>query len=197
MSKKSKMIRKPRTHSEILWHFTGGPKWDSRKDCPQKSLKPLKLAYENLQSILEGKTLKVGGYHEKININLGKVKELKKVGKKVVVEKSAKDVIEIVPTTPVCCVADIPFEELFYHGGRYGKVGVGFKRSSLIKGGFNPVLYTLEKEWLVKSYYNAERLLRLVNKLDVVSEVEGLVDDALSEAQEALESFVTDGAVDN
>ena len=49
----------PGTVSKILWHFTGGPKWDSIKNRHQKRPKPSSDAYNNLISIVNSKTLKI------------------------------------------------------------------------------------------------------------------------------------------
>ena len=58
-------------------------------------------------------------------------------------------------SAPACCLSDIPIAHLAYHAYRYGKFAVGFHRDSAIKGGFNPVFYTLESTRIIKSVYRA------------------------------------------
>jgi hypothetical protein len=41
----------------------------------------------------------------------------------------------------VVCVADIPIEGLSVHCAKYGRFGLGFDRSFLVKYGFRPVMY--------------------------------------------------------
>ena len=50
--------RKIGTHSEILWHFTGGPLWDNDKNCQTNKLKSPDIGYKNLIAILKSKILK-------------------------------------------------------------------------------------------------------------------------------------------
>ena len=51
---------KPKTHSNILWHFTGGPKWDMKKNCQMKNLKNYAEALEIALKILGSKELRIG-----------------------------------------------------------------------------------------------------------------------------------------
>ncbi len=61
---KVNMKAKPKTHSEILWHFTGGPLWSEQKQQQLTKKKSLADAYSAFCSILKSKELRVGGYHE-------------------------------------------------------------------------------------------------------------------------------------
>ena len=106
------------TVSKILWHFTGGKKWDARRNRYSDQMKSHIESVEVVKKILESQTLKVGSFKEKIFIDG-----------------------EMLETNKVCCVADIPSVHLDTHSKRYGKCAIGFHRDSLIRNGFNPVFY--------------------------------------------------------
>jgi hypothetical protein len=63
----------------------------------------------------------------------------------------------------VCCLADIPIAHLAYHAERYGKIAIGFHRAAAVRGGFNPVFYSLQRSDALFSLY--ESFARL-QKLD-------------------------------
>jgi len=133
---------RPGTVSKILWHFTGGPIWDDKKMKQSKALKPNDKAYEALKSILLSFELRVGNYAEIIrNTSRGKSSKSNS-------HNSGKGPLITIESSPVCCVADIPIQHLSYHAKRYGKMAIGFYRSSIIRAGLNPVLYTLENSQL-------------------------------------------------
>ena len=156
------MINKPNnpgTVSKILWHFTGGPQWDTKNQCQLEELKPPKEAYKNLCSILKSHTLKVGNYHENINTYIDILPNLPTVTEEMKKYLIVNQTPTTIKTNPVCCVADIPLKYLNHHSERYGKFGVGFSRDSL-KQKFNPVFYTLNSEiisgYLIKAFKNID-----------------------------------------
>lgn len=73
MLNKSK-VKRPKTHSEILWHFTGGAQWNKKYRKQSKKLKPISKSFEALIGILKNQTLHVGNYHEIINCTVPKDK---------------------------------------------------------------------------------------------------------------------------
>ena len=62
------MSSSPGTVSKILWHFTGGPKWDEANLCQLKSRKSSRAAYSALVAILTSKELRIGQYKEVIKV---------------------------------------------------------------------------------------------------------------------------------
>lgn len=169
--------RQPKTHSEILWHFTGGPLWNSKKSLQSTKLKPQKNASEILVSILKSKVLRIGNYHEVINCSvLPSYKFYNKQTNRMVTKKGLTVTVK---TSPVCCVADIPETELFHHAKRYGKFAVGFKRESLLKAGFNPVFYTLDDTKIISNFYNAQNALEQsdVGIHDFIDDIEHAVSE--------------------
>lgn len=172
MAKKTTILfSKPITHSDILWHFTGGAPWNSKLQRQSQKLKNMSKAFEAFCSILSEKNLRVGGYHEIIERIIPK-KEV--YNRKTSKSNVTKNYCEKVNTVPVCCVADIPREGLSYHSKRYGKFGIGFRRNSLIKAGFNPVFYTLSNQKIISHFYDAQHALE--SSGDVVGAVDDLQD---------------------
>ena len=89
-----------------------------------------------------------------------------------------------VKSKPVCCVADIPLQHLAYHSNRYGKIAIGFHRDSIVKAGFNPVLYTLEDTSLLNAiyqgYYSVDDVLTGEAESEVDSlqgQIDGLIEE--------------------
>jgi hypothetical protein len=180
--------RPPKTHSEILWHFTGGPKWNRKRNTQNKRNKRHEEALEILIKILESRTLQVGNYREVVKVKLPDLR--------VVNKKSGE--IEICPrpdktiaTKAVCCVAEIHETELFHHALRYGKCGIGFKREALIRSGFNPVLYTLRDEDLVQKYFRAIAELETFCEAQE-NEVFGNLDTMVEEANDIISDMSRD-----
>lgn len=138
----------PGTVSKILWHFTGGPKWNSKTNRQAKALKPSADAYTAFKAILRSKTLRTGGYAELARVIVPERHRYDKAAGKVVFEKNVE---VLVKSSQVCCLADIPIAHLRYHQTRYGRFAIGFHRDSAVHHGFNPVLYTLENEHLVRT----------------------------------------------
>jgi hypothetical protein len=52
----------PGTVSKILWHFTGGPRWDTTKNIQDKRKKTSKQAWLALRGIIDSKSLRLGSY---------------------------------------------------------------------------------------------------------------------------------------
>jgi hypothetical protein len=123
---------RPGTVSKILWHFTGGPEWDRVLNQYSGTPKNPLIAYNNLVSIVESKELRVGNFREEIRVHG-----------------------EIVRTQKVCCVADIPIAHLHFHGLKYGKMAIGFKRKTLIRKRFNPVFYVKEDKPAMLRFHDA------------------------------------------
>lgn len=174
MAIKRKSDRKPKTHSEILWHFTGGPQWNSKKQCQKKTLKPASTAYKTLLAILESKKLKVGNYSELIKLIVPKKRTYDPKKRNTFIRNNVP--VEIF-TSKVCCVADIPLSELFHHAKRYGKIAIGFKREKLIAAGFNPVFYTLDNRKIVQHYYSAQDALESVDGSSVETELDNFASE--------------------
>lgn len=130
----------PGTVSKILWHFTGGPRWDAKKKCQSRYRKKPATAYDALHSILKMRTLRLGQYHEHVKaryfvrVTDTKTKELKRESREVDFE-----------STSVCCLADIPIAHLAYHARRYGKFAIGFHRKAVVRHKFSPVFYALSE----------------------------------------------------
>lgn len=150
------MYNHPGTVSKILWHFTGGPLWDNEQKKQKNELKPESIAYKNLKLILESSTLKLGSYKEIVKVIIDKT--IVKNEQTGIWEEKTNWPIEMT-SSPICCVADIPIQHLEYHAQRYGKFAIGFYRDSLIKAGFNPVLYTFENASLIKSIARINRAI--------------------------------------
>jgi hypothetical protein len=111
----------PGTVSKILWHFTGGPKWNDQTNRQAERKKPAAAAFKALCSIMKNQELKLGTYTE-------------------IVRTEHEEIL----SAPVCCLADIPVVHLGYHQIKYGKFAIGFHRSAAIRSGFNPVFYSPE-----------------------------------------------------
>lgn len=157
MHMKRTKSKSPKTHSDILWHFTGGATWNKKTQCQSKRLKPTNQAFEAFIEILKSRTLRVGNYHEIIKCTVPIDKIYNKKSNKIDIVKNRSRTLS---TSPVCCVADIQLSELFHHAKRYGKIAIGFKRSSLVKAGFNPVFYTLHDTKIILNLYNAQNTLQ-------------------------------------
>jgi len=164
------MRQAPGTVSRILWHFTGGPKWNTSKDCQEKRPKLAEDAYHALLSIIRSKQLSLGGYREVVKVHLPKLRRYnKKAGKM----EHLRNITITMKSSPVCCLSDIPIAHLSYHAERYGKFAIGFHREAAIRHGFNPVFYTLYNTDLVRSVRNVLVQLRKIQP----DRVEAVADD--------------------
>ena len=161
----------PGTVSKILWHFTGGPTWNTETNKQNTSPKSAKEAYKCLISIIESKELRVGGYSEVVKVRLKR--RVKSARKKRTAKKYVEKTIRI-KSKKLCCLADIPLIHLGYHAYRYGKFAIGFHRHSAIKNDFNPVLYSLENSKALKSIYRGFSKLKNINIDDMTSALEDL-----------------------
>lgn len=163
------MSFRPGTVSKILWHFTGGPLWDTATNKQLKDLKPAASGYKALNSILDSKQLRVGNYHEVVKIIVPQkrkyISELKKF--EILINQPVQ-----VKSRPVCCVADIPLQHIAYHANRYGKIAIGFHREAIVRAGFNPVMYTLENTSLLNSIYRGYSAIDDTDPWDAKNELE-------------------------
>lgn len=208
----------PGTVSKILWHFTGGPTWNSKTKKQTNSQKPAADAYENLKSILRSKEVRLGTYKEVVKVILP---QRRKYNVKTRSFDIGKDVPVDIESSSICCVSDVPAAHLRYHAYRYGKFALGFHRNAIIRAGFNPVFYTLQNTPIVRSIYEGFSSLK-VTDIDMIrsyismietdfSDVEDIVggihielsdyisdiecevesiEDAISDARKSIEDFV-------
>lgn len=182
-------ITPPRTHSKVLWHFTGGPIWDNQKNIQGKQSRHPDVAYKALVSLLKSKELRVGNYHEIIKILVPRERYFDIDSKEI---KERKNQVKELKTSAVCCVADIPISELTYHSHRYGKIGIGFHRDALIGHGFNPVLYTPYDSDIIYQFYQAQRALYLADESNIFDAAESMKDEIESEIQSIAENSETE-----
>lgn len=169
------MAVRPGTVSKILWHFTGGPLWDSSTNKQLKELKPAIAGYEALNSILRSMELRTGNYHEIVKVI---VPEKRKYNLESKVFETLKNYPVEVKSSPTCCVADIPLQHIAYHANRYGKIAIGFHREAIIKSGFNPVMYTLESAEILNSIYQGYSAIDDVDPYEANDELESLEKEA-------------------
>ncbi|MFA5423763.1 MAG: abortive infection system antitoxin AbiGi family protein [Phycisphaerae bacterium] len=140
----------PGTVSKILWHFTGGPKWNKKRKKQNVSPKPANMAYKNLISIMRTKELRLGSYKEVVRAILPKRRKFNLKTKK---HETHLNVPIDIESSSICCLSDIPAPHLRYHAYRYGKFAIGFHRDAIIQAGFNPVFYTLHDTPIIRSIY--------------------------------------------
>lgn len=183
MKKKKKIA--PTTHSEVLWHFSGGPTWNKRKNLQNKMPKPAADAFAILIAILKSKTLRIGGYHELIKVTVPQIQINPKTRKIQVKGNITREL----STSPVCCVADIPEAGLPFHAQRYGKFAIGFRRSSIIKASFNPVFYTFDSQSIANSYLTAYTSLKNFDSNYIEQLIDGIRDDVEQEYQSRLDEL--------
>jgi hypothetical protein len=174
----------PGTVSRILWHFTGGPRWNPQKKKQESSPKEPSFAYENLKSILRQKELHLGEYKEVVRVI---VPERRVHNRETHTTETQHDVPVEITSAPVCCLADIPAPHLHYHAYRYGKFAIGFHRASVIEHGFNPVFYTLEDTPVIRSIHEGFSCLEVGEPSDItdaINSIELAIDDANSEFED-------------
>jgi hypothetical protein len=155
--------------------------WDETTNKQLKELKPAIKGYEALKAILKSQELRVGKYHEIVKVIVPEKRRYN-------IEKKNIETLINHPVTvkskPVCCVADIPLQHIDYHSNRYGKIAIGFHRESIIKSGFNPVMYTLEDTVLLNSIYQGYLAVDDVNPYNAKSEIESVqneIDSVIAE----------------
>src|SRR5258706_10613003 len=176
MRKRKKQLTElgpPGTVSKILWHFTGGPSWDSKKKQRYERLKPSANAYDALKGILADCELKVGETMEEVKIQWPEFQFSQTPPH---VFEGVKDVPKQLNSVRVCCLADIPIAHLAYHAERYGKFAIGFHRDSVIRSGFNPVFYSLESTRIIRSIFGAVTRIGDVNVSGVFQRTEEIRD---------------------
>lgn len=171
----------PGTVSKILWHFTGGPIWNSRANKQGKKLKPAKEALANLKAIIRSRTLKVGQFREVVNVVLSSYKQYSPREKQVVEIKNRQITMY---SSSVCCLADIPAIHLGYHAARYGKFAIGFHRSSVVQHGFNPVLYTLPTTEVIRHIYEGVISIESIEAGSVVTAAESIENSIMDDLDE-------------
>jgi hypothetical protein len=150
----------PGTVSKILWHFTGGPRWNPKKRAQNPNPKPPAQAFEALRGILTTKRLRLGGYRELVRVKVTPLVR-DETGKKWL--KGPEKIVER-ESAPVCCVADIPVAHLSYHASRYGKIAIGFHRDAPVRARFNPVFYTLHNSPVMKNLHHSIEALESVDE---------------------------------
>ena len=160
------MTQAPGTVSKILWHFTGGPRWNTSKNRQEKRRKPEGEAYKALLSILRTKELKLGDYREVVRVRLPKLgPRNEKTGRFRIVKYE----IANLQSSPVCCLSDIPIAHLSYQAKRYGRIAIGFHRDAVVRHGFNPVFYTLSHTRVLRSIYEClEELVDVDSSADSI-----------------------------
>ncbi len=168
------MSNTPGTVSKILWHFTGGPVWNHKEKKQGKKLKPAKESYLALKSIIKTSELRVGSYHEIVKVII-KNKRIYNKEKERFEDKENFPIV--INSSPVCCVAEIPIQHLSYHSTRYGKIAIGFYRDSIVKNGFNPVMYTLEHSHLSNNIYEGYSAIDNVNPDWATWQLESMIDE--------------------
>ena len=161
----------PGTVSEILWHFTGGPRWNKNLNRQDAELKPPDEAYAALSSILASCELRLGQYKEVAHVMRPSTWKVNPTTNKIIGSNFAKTTLESVP---VCCLAEIPVEHLSYHAKRYGKIGIGFHRDAAIRCGFNPVFYQLHTSDVLQNIYAGFAALKKMALCDLESVTAGL-----------------------
>lgn len=157
------MPSSPGTVSKILWHFTGGPKWDGMAYRPSRELKPVEDAYNALVGILKSKELRLGGSAERLDVTLPEVERLGIGPNKIY---NFKESTRPYLFAKVCCVADIPIMHLGYHAARYGKMAIGYHRESVVRAGFSPVFYQLQNSMALQSLFQTINCLDALGGLD-------------------------------
>ena len=69
---------------------------------------------------------------------------------------------------PAVCLADIPLKDLHIHAVRYGEYAIGFHKESVIRYGFNPVLYANQHSGVFHDFiFLRDRLEDRLRKLSV------------------------------
>lgn len=175
------MINRPGTVSKVLWHFTGGPRWNADLCKQEAHPKPAHEAHASLIAILQTGEIRLGGYRERFAAEVLRNEKNPTTGERT---KTLKRIT--LETSRVVCVADIPLMHLAYHAQRYGRFAIGFSRQRLLNAGFNPVLYTLENRFLSAGLHRALSAIESVGDRvqnarweldDFASEIESKVDD--------------------
>ena len=176
------MAGTPGTVSKILWHFTGGPRWNAAENKQERKPKPAEDAYKALVGILGSRGLRLGGYKEVVSVPRHWSRA---VGDGAVVTDYSRIEIKSLESVPVVCLADIPIIHLSYHAQRYGKIAIGFHREHVMEQGFMPVFYQFLDSPILQVIYEAEQTRRsaqtLSKELKPESDYEGAIALKVSE----------------
>jgi hypothetical protein len=164
----------PGTVSKILWHFTGGPRWNIGKKAQERRPKPPSEAYQALTSIFRTKQLRLGQYREVLKVRLPKLRRYNPKRKRT--EELTNILVELT-SAPVCCLADIPVAHLSYQARRYGTMAIGFHRGATVRHGFNPVFYTLHDTKVLRSVYEGFAKLKQASAISLDDTVWSLSSD--------------------
>ncbi len=175
--------QRPGTVSTILWHFTGGPPWNLKKQRQGKKTKSDNDALKALKGILTCKHLKLGQYQEVVSVTLSAYQRYDAQSKKFISERNKRITVK---TSPVCCLADIPLMHLAYHANRYGKIAIGFHREAAIRSGFNPVFYTLENHSVIQNLYLASAKIRSIYTDGIIDQIENISYELESELEDLI-----------
>jgi Putative abortive phage resistance protein AbiGi, antitoxin len=157
------MPSSPGTVSKILWHFTGGPKWDGRTYRPSPELKPAEDGYRALVGILKSKEVRLGSSPERLDVTLP---EMQRLGIGEYRRHTIQATTRAFHFMPVCCLADIPIMHLGYHADRYGRIAIGYHRESILRAGFSPVFYQLQNSIALQSLFQAIHCLDALGSMD-------------------------------
>ena len=168
------MAGTPGTVSKILWHFTGGPRWNDADKRQEATPKPREDAYAALVGILKLRELWIGGYKEVVKVIVPRIRTYDPVSNKV---ETSYNVPNILMSAPVCCLADIPIMHLSYHAGRYGKIAIGFHREAVIRHGFGPVFYQLHNSAVLQAIYAGFAGLQETDAIDLEQRISDLGDE--------------------
>jgi Putative abortive phage resistance protein AbiGi, antitoxin len=175
----------PGTVSKILWHFTGGPDWNSEEKRQNRRPKPAARAYRNLKAILKTREVRIGQYTEIVSVRMPKRRTYNTATKTYDIERNAR--VEM-SSAPVCCLSDIPIAHLAYHASRYGKFAIGFHRDAVLEHGFNPVFYTLENTKVIQSIYSGFTQLKNIDTSSISSAASDIESEvSLSEGEDDIQ----------
>jgi hypothetical protein len=181
------MSSTPGTVSKILWHFTGGPLWDSQLNKQSTVLKSKEDACKAMMRILLSKSLHLGQYREVVTVC---VKNKKVFNRKTRQTETFFNVPTTLQSSPICCLADIPIQHLNYHAERYGNVAIGFHRAAAIRAGFSPVLYQVHNWSVLQDIYDGFSELEDVDTNSLESSASELTDEV--DALECSEGHAVD-----
>jgi hypothetical protein len=158
------MPSSPGTVSKILWHFTGGPRWNETEQRQEVTPKPPSEAFSALISILASQEVRRGGYREVIHVTVPHMKDIDPATRIMTVKHDEQMTLA---SSPVCCLAEIPIQHLGHHADRYGKMAIGFHRETIIKKRFSPVSYQLDTSNVLWSIYVSFAKLKELGAHDI------------------------------
>src|SRR4051794_27934893 len=95
------MPSSPGTVSKILWHFTGGPRWNNETNHQEDEPKPIEESYSALIGILKSRELRIGQYKEVVNVIVPRLRIRDPKTDKMVMHYSVQKTLI---SAPVCCL---------------------------------------------------------------------------------------------